>query len=356
MGAKIITTLVRATIAKLGIVKLSVAPVDATQPIAVGDNDSRLHDLSTTMPQMDGTGAVGSSAAGAHGDHQHPSDTSRQAHSSTLDTLSTAPSPSPAGTYGDAGHTVTFIVDAQGRVTGVTENAISSGYSLPTASASTLGGVKVGSGLAIDPATGVLSATGGGGTVPTMTLGQILGAAWTADNLGSLSAAQAGTTVTFTVTDGATALHGYTIPMPTLPIRIRFKIGCNTGNTYTTMGVGLKSSGGAIKIFNCQAWAAGIAEISTWASTTSYSGTNTYTVGFGSSTMILAVDIDASGNIKFYSWINGSWVQMASAAMGYVPTLLGIYLKGQNGSSAVGVIYWIDSVTYGANDPPVYGA
>jgi hypothetical protein len=36
-------------------------------------------------------------------------------------------------------------------------------YTLPIASASTLGGVKVGSGLSIDGSTGVLSATGGGG-------------------------------------------------------------------------------------------------------------------------------------------------------------------------------------------------
>lgn len=36
-------------------------------------------------------------------------------------------------------------------------------YTLPVASASTLGGIKVGSGLSIDSSTGVLSATGGGG-------------------------------------------------------------------------------------------------------------------------------------------------------------------------------------------------
>jgi len=35
-------------------------------------------------------------------------------------------------------------------------------YSLPTASAEDLGGIKIGSGLSIDENTGVLSATGGG--------------------------------------------------------------------------------------------------------------------------------------------------------------------------------------------------
>lgn len=41
--------------------------------------------------------------------------------------------------------------------------ANSGGYSLPTASATTLGGVKVGSGLSINPSTGVLSSTASGG-------------------------------------------------------------------------------------------------------------------------------------------------------------------------------------------------
>jgi hypothetical protein len=48
----------------------------------------------------------------------------------------------------------------------VTINA-SSAYTLPTASATVLGGVKVGAGLAID-GSGVLSATGGGGAVTSV--------------------------------------------------------------------------------------------------------------------------------------------------------------------------------------------
>lgn len=48
----------------------------------------------------------------------------------------------------------------------VTISANPGSYSLPIASGSTLGGVKIGSGLSINPTTGVLSAsTGGGGTV-----------------------------------------------------------------------------------------------------------------------------------------------------------------------------------------------
>jgi hypothetical protein len=50
---------------------------------------------------------------------------------------------------------------------------IGGGYVLPTASASTLGGIKVGSGLAID-GSGVLSATGGGGSYVDLTTDQTI--------------------------------------------------------------------------------------------------------------------------------------------------------------------------------------
>ncbi|MBQ6629323.1 MAG: hypothetical protein IJH65_10990 [Methanobrevibacter sp.] len=40
-------------------------------------------------------------------------------------------------------------------------------YSLPIASSSTLGGIKVGSGLSIDPSTGTLTATGTSITIDT---------------------------------------------------------------------------------------------------------------------------------------------------------------------------------------------
>lgn len=46
-------------------------------------------------------------------------------------------------------------------------------YVLPIASSTTLGGIKVGSGLSIDPTTGVLSATGGGGSVISVTSGSL---------------------------------------------------------------------------------------------------------------------------------------------------------------------------------------
>lgn len=42
MGAKIVTDQVKATTAKAGLVRLSVAPADTSTPIAVGDNEPRL--------------------------------------------------------------------------------------------------------------------------------------------------------------------------------------------------------------------------------------------------------------------------------------------------------------------------
>lgn len=46
-------------------------------------------------------------------------------------------------------------------------------YVLPIASSTTLGGIRVGSGLSINPTTGVLSATGGGGSVTSVTSGSL---------------------------------------------------------------------------------------------------------------------------------------------------------------------------------------
>lgn len=87
-------------------------------------------------------------------------------------------------------------------------------YELPIAGASTLGGIKVGSGLSIDSSTGVLSATGGGGATAlddltdvsiddqTLTSGQVLkynGTNW-------VNAADGGGTVTDVEVDGTSVV------------------------------------------------------------------------------------------------------------------------------------------------------
>ena len=62
---------------------------------------------------------------------------------------------------------------------------------MPVASASTLGGIKVGSGLSIDSSTGVLSATGGGGgsSLPEVTAADngkvltVVNGAWDVDDV-----------------------------------------------------------------------------------------------------------------------------------------------------------------------------
>ena len=102
-----------------------------------------------------------------------------------------------AGTYGNASNIPTIVVDAKGRITSISTNAVSivttlaglsdvtltspsanqvlqyngtqwvngaapTTYTLPIATSSVLGGIKIGSGLSIDAATGVVTVSGGG--------------------------------------------------------------------------------------------------------------------------------------------------------------------------------------------------
>lgn len=93
---------------------------------------------STTVPLMDGTAAVGTELAFARGDHRHPSDTTK------VDKVT-----------GKGLSTNDFTDALKDKLDAIDEEA--NKYELPTATASVLGGIKVGSNLSID-ANGVLSA------------------------------------------------------------------------------------------------------------------------------------------------------------------------------------------------------
>lgn len=80
-------------------------------------------------------------------------------------------------------------------------NGLDALYVLPIASADTLGGIRVGSGLSIDPTTGILSATGGGtGTVTSVSSGNLT-------PLFTVSIANPTTTPSFTFTQVAQAAN-----------------------------------------------------------------------------------------------------------------------------------------------------
>lgn len=95
---------------------------------------------SSTTPAMDGTAAVGTATTYARADHVHPTDTSRQATLVSGTNIKTINGTSILGS---------------GDITTPT-------YTLPTASTSTLGGVKV-DGSTITITDGVISSSGGGG-------------------------------------------------------------------------------------------------------------------------------------------------------------------------------------------------
>lgn len=92
---------------------------------------------SATTPKMDGTASVGTETAFARGDHIHPSDTTK------VDKVD-----------GKGLSTNDYTTAEKNKLAAIEANA--NNYSLPTASASTLGGIKVGSNLTIT--NGVLSA------------------------------------------------------------------------------------------------------------------------------------------------------------------------------------------------------
>lgn len=117
---------------------------------------------SSTTPAMDGTSAVGTSTDYARADHVHPTDTSRAAASHThaiadVTGLQTA-------LDGKQGTLVsgTSIKTVNGTSLLGSGDIATPTYTLPPATTSTLGGVKV-DGTTITATDGVISAVGGGG-------------------------------------------------------------------------------------------------------------------------------------------------------------------------------------------------
>ncbi len=102
---------------------------------------------SSTTPAADGTAAIGSSATYARADHVHPTDTSRAPLASPTFTGTPAAPTATGGTNTTQIATCAFVTAA----------VSSAGYTLPTASTSVLGGVKI-DGTSVTISSGVISA------------------------------------------------------------------------------------------------------------------------------------------------------------------------------------------------------
>lgn len=120
--------------------KIATVSIDGTSTDLYAPEGGSSVDPATAAPSMDGTAAVGSSVKYAREDHVHPTDTSRQATLVSGTNIKTINNESLLGS---------------GNITTPT-------YTLPTASTSTLGGVKV-DGTTITISDGVISSAGGGG-------------------------------------------------------------------------------------------------------------------------------------------------------------------------------------------------
>ena len=154
--------------------KIATVTIDGTSTDLYAPSGSTI-DPATATPLADGTAAVGSSAKYAREDHVHPTDTSRAASDHEHGNITnsggiTATAPTIASgdklvindastatitngpSFGSS--TTTFLANNG------TWQTPAGTYSLPTASTSTLGGVKV-DGSSITISNGVISAAGG---------------------------------------------------------------------------------------------------------------------------------------------------------------------------------------------------
>ena len=146
--------------------KIATVSIDGTSTNLYAPAGGSSVDPATAAPSMDGTAAVGSSVKYAREDHVHPSDTSRQATLVSGTNIKTVNSESLLGSGNIAVQPT--LVSGTNIKTINNESLLGSGnittptYTLPTASTSTLGGVKV-DGTTITISDGVISSAGGGG-------------------------------------------------------------------------------------------------------------------------------------------------------------------------------------------------
>lgn len=165
---------------------------------------------STTVPLMDGTASVGTELAFARGDHVHPSDSTK------VDKVN-----------GKGLSTNDYTTTEKNKLAGIEANA--NNYSLPTASADTLGGIKVGANLTIT--NGVLSADAQAVDEATTTTAGLMSAADKVKLNGIDASADVNVIEAITVNGNATTVTNKTVNV-TVP----------TNNNQLTNGAGYQTA------------------------------------------------------------------------------------------------------------------
>lgn len=165
---------------------------------------------SSTVPLMDGTASVGTETAFARGDHVHPSDTTK------VDKVA-----------GKGLSTNDYTTAEKNKLSGIEASA--NNYTLPTASASILGGVKVGANLTIT--NGVLSADAQAVDEATTTSSGLMSAADKVKLNGIAAGADDNVIESITVNNAATTVTNKTVNI-TVP----------TNNNQLTNGAGYQTA------------------------------------------------------------------------------------------------------------------
>lgn len=165
---------------------------------------------STTTPLMDGTATTGTELAFARGDHVHPSDTSK------VDKVN-----------GKGLSTNDYTTTEKNKLAGIAEGA--NNYTLPTAAADTLGGIKVGANLTIT--NGVLSADAQAVDEATTSAAGLMSAADKVKLNGIEASADVNVIEAITVNSAATTVTNKTVNI-TVP----------TNNNQLTNGAGYQTA------------------------------------------------------------------------------------------------------------------